>query len=844
MSDGGISLKEGYIKKIVFQFLAVLVVLVLAGFFLRAEVNDLLNATLEKMMAKQTSDLSVVAEERFSKELAELRLTAKYLASHSDAVMEQNFLSLLKAGNENITVGLMKLDGSAVYGISMSKWEFPRFPSAYRGNEVVDYCTGKGLLFAVPIMHGGNVKAVIYRLYSETVLTDLFGLEEYNSTSRLLIQERSGKIIIPYKNYGEAEKNFFKDSSIQKGFRIIREKLEKNKSASVYCNSPMGRFFLFATDLPQTNCTMIGYVPWASVAGDIFRIYMLLLIVGTVMLVIFALVSAYLLVMRTKVAESDALREAKKAAEAANNAKSNFLANMSHEIRTPINAIIGMNEMILRESQNPDVIGYAQNSSAASEALLSLINDILDFSKIESGKMELVEGEYRLDDVIQNLVTMMRPRAEKKNLGFHVRINPSMENVLYGDSVRIRQVVLNFLSNAIKYTNSGNVELRVESEKISDTKINLRFTVADTGIGIRKEDLSKIFEDFARFDMQKNKNIEGTGLGLAITHRLVTMMRGKIDVQSVYGEGSAFTVTIPQKIAGKGFIGELTEEHHATQEKYVPAFVAPDAEILVVDDNEMNLLVAANLLKSTKVKVDTALSGKVCLEKLAERYYDLIFLDQMMPNLDGVQTLKEAMAMDNNLSKNSPMIALTANAISGAREQLIAAGFTDYLSKPINVKAMEEMLTKYLPPEKIFLTSESVLDTGISLPEVKGNLIDMAKGLEYCAGMDDFYKEVLLKFVELKDGKQKKLQETFDAGDWKNYTISVHALKSTSLNIGSEQMSALAKKLELAGKVITNPEASESEKQENKEYIQKNHAGAMWLYDKLAAEAKELADML
>ena len=844
MSDGGISLKEGYIKKIVFQFLAVLVVLVLAGFFLRAEVNDLLNATLEKMMAKQTSDLSVVAEERFSKELAELRLTAKYLASHSDAVMEQNFLSLLKADNENITVGLMKLDGSAVYGISMSKWEFPRFPSAYRGNEVVDYCTGKGLLFAVPIMHGGNVKAVIYRLYSETVLTDLFGLEEYNSTSRLLIQERSGKIIIPYKNYGEAEKNFFKDSSIQKGFRIIREKLEKNKSASVYCNSPMGRFFLFATDLPQTNCTMIGYVPWASVAGDIFRIYMLLLIVGTVMLVIFALVSAYLLVMRTKVAESDALREAKKAAEAANNAKSNFLANMSHEIRTPINAIIGMNEMILRESQNPDVIGYAQNSSAASEALLSLINDILDFSKIESGKMELVEGEYRLDDVIQNLVTMMRPRAEKKNLGFHVRINPSMENVLYGDSVRIRQVVLNFLSNAIKYTNSGNVELRVESEKISDTKINLRFTVADTGIGIRKEDLSKIFEDFARFDMQKNKNIEGTGLGLAITHRLVTMMRGKIDVQSVYGEGSAFTVTIPQKIAGKGFIGELTEEHHATQEKYVPAFVAPDAEILVVDDNEMNLLVAANLLKSTKVKVDTALSGKVCLEKLAERYYDLIFLDQMMPNLDGVQTLKEAMAMDNNLSKNSPMIALTANAISGAREQLIAAGFTDYLSKPINVKAMEEMLTKYLPPEKIFLTSESVLDTGISLPEVKGNLIDMAKGLEYCAGMDDFYKEVLLKFVELKDGKQKKLQETFDAGDWKNYTISVHALKSTSLNIGSEQMSALAKKLELAGKVITNPEASESEKQENKEYIQKNHAGAMWLYDKLAAEAKELADML
>lgn len=865
MNDGDFSLNERYIKKVVLQFSAVLTILVLAGFFMRGEVSDLLNTTLERMMAKQASDLSVVAEERFAKELAELRLAARYLESHPNAATEENFLTLLKAGNEKISVGLVKLDGRAIHGRIISKWDFLRFPSAYRGNDVVDYCAGKGLLFAVPVMNGGNVRAVIYRLYDENLLPDLFGLAEYNSDTRLLIRERNGQIIVPYKNYSDEDKKFFFDETIRRGFSEIREKLETRKSAATYCEGTIGQYFLFATDLPQTNCTMLGYVPWVAVAGDIFRIYTLLLSGGTLMLILLALVSAYLFVVRTKAEESDALREAKRAADAANRAKSLFLANMSHEIRTPLNAIIGMNEIILRESKNPEIINCAQNSATAGEALLSLINDILDFSKIESGKFKLVKENYRLADVIKGLVTMMRPRAEKKSLTFDVRVNPATENLLFGDSVRIRQIVLNFLSNAIKYTKKGGVELIVNGEKTSRDEINLIFTVTDTGIGIRQEDIDKLFDDFERFDLQRNKNIEGTGLGLAITNKLVDMMHGKIDVQSVYGKGSTFTVTLPQKIVGNEPVGTFVENSHAVHEKYRPMFVAPDAEILIVDDNEMNLTVAAGLLKQTQVKIDTAPSGIICLQKITERRYDLIFLDQMMPNLDGIQTLKAALAMDDNLNKDTPIIALTANAISGTREMLMAEGFTDYLSKPIDAKLMEQMLMDYLPIEKLrqppaenSVPVENSAPDEKSVPEEKNSasaetsapeekiddIINTKLGLEYSAGMNDLYKEILTTFVNLKAEKQAKLQASFDAGDWKNYTIQVHALKSTSLSIGGEKTSAAAKALESAGKILTSDNVDDNERRQNENYIRENHAAAMKLYDRLAAAAEKFAATL
>jgi len=572
-------------------------------------------------------------------------------------------------------------------------------PSAYRGNEIVDFCAGKGVLFAVPVTLGKNVKAVLYRLYNEKLVSESLGAVE-DAGTRLLIQDSDGKVVVPYKNYGAAEKEFFANAAFQRGFETLRDKLDAQSSAAVYCDSPFGDFFLFAANMPHMNYTLVGCVPWEVAADDVAELYNFMLVGGTLMLILFAAGSAYLIVLRARVEDDDALRAAKLAADDANKAKSAFLANMSHKIRTPINTVVGMNEMILRESNSPAIIDYAQNSAAAAETLLSLVNDILDFSKIESGNFAFVEENYRLADVIRNLVNMIRPRAEKKNLAFKLSVNPAAENILRGDSERIQQIALNFLSNAVKYTAGGSVEFIVDGENVSADTFILSLSVKDTGKGIRAEDIPKLVNAFEHFDIHKIQN-DGKGLGLAITYSLVKMMNGKIDIQSTYGEGSTFTALIPQKIVGNELIGIFTEHAPAVQDKYRPSFIAPDAEILVVDDDEMNLLVAVKLLKATRIKVDTASSGAACLQKLAERRYDLIFLDRMMPNLDGTETLKRARAMKNNLSKGAPIIALTADAVSGTQEKLIDAGFNDYLTKPIDVKLMEQILIDFLPAEKI-----------------------------------------------------------------------------------------------------------------------------------------------
>ena len=558
------------------------------------------------------------------------------------------------------------------------------------------------------------------------------------------------------------------------------------------------------------------------------------------------------------------LKQAIDDAVAAGKAKSQFFAQMSHEIRTPINAVIGMNEMILRECRDAAIIKYAQNAHAASEALLSLINDILDFSKLESEKMELVEETYQLDELIRNLINMIKFRAEKKSLDFRVKVNENIPNELFGDSTRIRQVVVNFLTNAVKYTKVGGIMFTVDMELGLDEdtgatrqmgELLLKFSVKDSGIGIRDEDKSKLFKDFERFDAKQNKNIEGTGLGLAITAKLVKMMRGKIEVESVYGEGSTFTVLVPQKVIGKKGVGKFEEKVKAEKPKtdaYRVSFVAPNAKILVVDDNEMNLLVATSLLKATKIQVDTAMSGMSALKKMAEKKYDIVFLDQMMPSLDGIQTLKLAKEMKENKSPNIPMIALTANAISGAKEMFLKEGFTDYL-----------MLAEYLPKELLqeppeegeAIVSKPAANYSPPPPNNSFNvpppynssvptatagysLLNPAVGLQYSAGMEDMYRDVLTMFCKLKDEKKAKIQEAFNSKNWNDYTTFVHALKSTSLSIGSEQTSALAKQLEESGKILIASSTSELDKQQAEEFISSHQAEAMELYDKLVEEGR------
>lgn len=817
---------------------------------MQQKFTTMLNETLEQTIARQTSDMAIVAEERFAQEISELKFAANYLSENPTQDSQQKILQVLKKDDANVSVGILYPNGTAIIGKSQSRFEFFRLPMASQGNDVVDFCSGKGLMFAVPVERDGRINSIIYKLYPENLLTDLFGLAEYNSDSKLLIQERNGDIIVPYKNYGEKDKQFFTDSTIIDGFKKIREKLKNHRSAAVYYEGEKGKFFLFGADLPQTNCTMVGYVPWNAVAGTISRINTKIFVLTSLMLLLFLVATIYLFLINEKAKKSDEFKREKQEADQANKAKSAFLANMSHEIRTPINAIIGMNEMILRESNEVETIKYAQNASAASENLLSIINDILDFSKIESGKMELIEENYKLDEVIKNLVNMIKERMEKKNLKFVVNVNENIPNELLGDSVRIRQIVVNLLTNAVKYTQVGEVFFNVDFEEKSSEEIFLKVSVKDTGMGIRDEDRKKLFTDFQRFDLKKNKNIEGTGLGLAITYKFVKMMHGQIDVDSNYGEGSTFSVSIPQKIVGKKLIGNIENKLRSAEKhkRYKPSIVAPNARILVVDDNEMNLLVVQNLLKETQIHIENSLSGTDALKKLAKTKFDIVFLDHMMPGLDGIETLKLAKELPENKSKDVPTIALTANAISGAREMFLREGFTDYLSKPIDAKSLEEMLKKYLPDEKLISEKET------SMPEkpvektaeesVKHKNINTNLGLQYSAGMTEMYASILKTFCDLKEDKKNKIQSAFDNEDWKNYTILVHALKSTSLQIGGEKLSAAAKELEMSGKVLTATITSALEQNEAKECIKNNHEKVMQMYDEIVKEATQLLENL
>ena len=379
---------------------------------------------------------------------------------------------------------------------------------------------------------------------------------------------------------------------------------------------------------------------------------------------------------------------------AANRAKSNFLANMSHEIRTPMNAIIGMDEMIIRETQDPKISKYALDIKSASKTLLSIINDILDLSRIESGRMEIIPVEYDSASVFNDIANMTRKKAIDKGLEYYLDVAKDIPARLYGDEIRIRQIMLNIINNAVKYTEEGGIRISVTYDHDMET---LFVAVSDTGIGIKPGDLDRLFNSFQRLEETRNRNIEGTGLGLNITKQLTEMMGGHMIVESEYGKGSTFTAVIPQKTIDGSPIGDFNaylKKAMAQAEEYRPILVAPEAKVLIVDDNEMNLDVIAGLLNSTRIKLTTAGSGAECIRCLKEGSYDVILLDQMMPGMSGKETLNAIRG--ERLADNTPVIALTADAIVGARDNYLRDGFTDYLSKPVMYEDLERILIKYI----------------------------------------------------------------------------------------------------------------------------------------------------
>ena len=702
-----------------------------------------------------------------------------------------------------------------------------------------------------------NDQVSVYRLY--TVANGLPGAPTANAFSdmdedgNLYVSERSGVCAVNVEHYFEKESRVrislrsitLNDEEILPNedgvFTIpaVTGRIVLNPSVLDYTmTDPLVRVYLEGTNDPgitaeRSNLTSLEYTGLAYgdytlhvqildkttkeiYQDETFRIVkkpgiLELMIVRIVIALAIALFVAFIVwrvVTGTVVQKQyEEIRLAKEEAERANTAKSRFLANISHEIRTPINTIMGMDEMILREDARDvpkgyflSMINYALDIRNASESLLGLINDLLDMSKIESGKMHLVEQTYDTQEMLRSIVSMIRGRATERGLSFDVVVDEILPKKLYGDFGKIKQIVLNLLTNAVKYTDAGGFCLNVYMTERVDNVCTLRFSVIDTGIGVKQEDMEKLFTAYERLDEEKNSGIQGTGLGLDISRRFAELMGGTLVCESTYGEGSEFILTVTQKIEDASPLGAFVEhDDSAAAGPYVPKFIAPDADVLVVDDNPMNLTVIRNLLKATKVFVTTASSGEECLEKIKETRFNIVLLDHMMPGMDGVETVGRIRETDPDL----PVYALTANAAAG-EEFYKSKGFNGYLSKPVDSAVLERTIMQHLPEEMMEKPeSDFVVEELTELPENmlwvrEEKSLDVDEGIKNSGGISNYIFSLNM-FADTIDGTAKVIEEAYKNENTRLYTIKVHSLKSSARIIGARALSELAQQLEDAG---------------------------------------------
>lgn len=509
------------------------------------------------------------------------------------------------------------------------------------------------------------------------------------------------------------------------------------------------------------------------------------------------------------------LEETMQEAKNANRAKTTFLANMSHEIRTPMNAIIGFTELVLKKDISNEVREYMNGIHLSSRNLLAIINDILDITKIESGKMEIIPTEYYIADLLDDVSLIISQQAKKKGLEFVMKTEDGIPTKLYGDKVRIRGVLINILNNAVKYTKQGSVTFETKISRLSEDMVKLYFIIRDTGIGIRPEEKKNLFKSFERLDQQINQDVEGSGLGLSISKSYLDLMGGEIQVDSVYGEGSVFTVLIDQKVIDQTPLKhEFTIDKNKQEVSNTEQIVIRDTRVLLVDDNHINLQVVKGLLNSYGLMVDTESSGAAAIELCKKTRYPVIFMDQMMPEVDGITAMKQIRKLNSYYAADgeAKIIALTADAIRGARERLIEEGFDEYLGKPLNLKQLERLLLQYIPQDKITIIHPTgdTKDIGENISKKQEDTLaylnqalpdmDVSDGLAHCGETCTDYLNVLKINYTYGNKNLEELKALLKQKDYKNYTIKVHAMKSNARGIGAKTISEMALRQEEAGK--------------------------------------------